>query len=530
MIKSLFSIVVALICSNAIAQIGTFDTDFFEGGNHIFFENPNVSPNTSVDEMIKDNDGNFLVCGQSSNSGSTNPAYIMKFSPNGQLIQSFGDNGVAFFPEDSPVSGNILSIKQLQNGNYVILTAFISGSPNSTTILLHEIDQNGALVQDFDNVAYNIPGVIFSMGMDVSPQGKIWVHFNKINLPNMFTTSANVYAVQFNQDGTLNTSFGNAGLIEFGEDESDERVFGITFDDGGNAYLSGSYRSGSGFGVLGEIFILALSPTGQVKSDFAQNGIYRFNDGVASYGSQSIVFKNSELVFCGFRFELNTGEKGIVGKLNSNGTPVSSFGSSGIAEFNSTDSNFTSLTIDNAGRIVTLGFLINSGTNNKDIIVAHYSNSGQLLTNFGSNGTTTPWDLNTNEDKPKKVLLTNDGLGIIAAGSGFSGTTGGGGTPDLQIGDYGFLLKYKYDNPSSVVFTENQLFQLYPNPAQNQITLLGDLSNVTNLQIFDVSGNLVESITFNHQSQTVDISHLSNGTYILQFDNSVFKKFVVSRK
>jgi len=529
--KSLTFIFLVFFQSFVFSQSGTFDTQFFDGGKFIFFENPDVSPNSSADDMIMDNNGDFLVCGQSSNSGNNNPAYIMKFSANGQLVENFGNGGIAYFAENSTVQGGILAIKQLNNGNFVILTGSVFGSPNSTSLSVLEIGQNGEVIENFGNGSgtFTIPGNISSARMEISPQGKIWVFFNKINLPNTFTTSSNVYAVQFNQDGTLNTTFSNAGLFEFGQDETDERVFGLAFDNNENAYLSGGYRAGSGFGVLGEVFILGVQSTGQVKSDFAQNGVFRFNDNVASYGSQSIVFRNDELVFCGFRFQSNEGEKAIIGKITTQGLPVVSFGNAGIALLNQINSTFVSIAIDNVGRIVALGSLTNSDTNDDDIIVAKFDENGELQTNFGSNGLTQPWDLNNNEDKPKRILLSNDGLGIIASGRGFSVNGGSGGNPNLQTGDYGFVLKYNYNQPSSIVENSNTSFLLFPNPASDLISIVSQ-TKIVDFLIFDVSGKQIDASNFNFQNNILDISNLSNGTYVLQLGATVHKKFVVCRE
>lgn len=76
--------------------------------------------------------------------------------------------------------------------------------------------------------------------------------------------------------------------------------------------------------------------------------------------------------------------------------------------------------------------------------------------------------------------------------------------------------------------TINQI-KIYPNPAQNQLMLSGNLSQIKNISIFDISGKMVEQLNFNQQSQIIDISFLSNGTYVLQLGNSVYKKFVVCK-
>jgi hypothetical protein len=68
-------------------------------------------------------------------------------------------------------------------------------------------------------------------------------------------------------------------------------------------------------------------------------------------------------------------------------------------------------------------------------------------------------------------------------------------------------------------------FDVYPNPATDQITISGEGMNLdaTNYQLMDVTGRLVPINTKKDQSGnvTIDCSHLRKGNYILQvtFEN-----------
>lgn len=65
-----------------------------------------------------------------------------------------------------------------------------------------------------------------------------------------------------------------------------------------------------------------------------------------------------------------------------------------------------------------------------------------------------------------------------------------------------------------------QKIQIFPNPAQNQITVSG-LSNETEILIFSSTGKLMQSIkTNNETTQNIDIQNLANGVYFIQTNNS----------
>jgi hypothetical protein len=274
--------------AESFAQQGLLDTQFFDEGTFLIFENSGSNPSNSINDFIQDTEGNFIVCGRSSASPTSNRLFVAKFSATGELDQNFGTDGVKFFPEDGPLVG-INSIRQMPNGNFVVLSGeYIGGSGDNFTVLrILEMDSNGDLVEGFGNGnnSFTIPGNIFYDRLDVSPQGKIWVHFNKVNQPNVFTVSSNIYCIQFNIDGSLNSQFGNGGLFEYGQDEADERVFSIAFDENDDAYLSGGFSSSTSFGVLGELLVVKVLNTGILDSNFGANGIFKFNDGSANFSA-----------------------------------------------------------------------------------------------------------------------------------------------------------------------------------------------------------------------------------------------------
>ena len=67
-----------------------------------------------------------------------------------------------------------------------------------------------------------------------------------------------------------------------------------------------------------------------------------------------------------------------------------------------------------------------------------------------------------------------------------------------------------------------QVLKLYPNPASSSVTveLNEALAEGALIQVFDVSGSLVKSKNVNGEKQTLDISDLQSGSYIIQVSNS----------
>ncbi len=88
------------------------------------------------------------------------------------------------------------------------------------------------------------------------------------------------------------------------------------------------------------------------------------------------------------------------------------------------------------------------------------------------------------------------------------------------------------NDPVSAKEIKNAELKIYPNPANNIITITG-INTKTTIKIFDVLGNLVFASSLNNsQSSTLDISQLSNGVYMLvteTSDKKACKKLVINK-
>ncbi|MCF8297081.1 MAG: T9SS type A sorting domain-containing protein [Saprospiraceae bacterium] len=100
----------------------------------------------------------------------------------------------------------------------------------------------------------------------------------------------------------------------------------------------------------------------------------------------------------------------------------------------------------------------------------------------------------------------------------------------IAVGYQGTMLRFK-SGGSSVAEIKEVEFNLFPNPAKENITIKFDSSNdYEKIEIIDMLGKTVKTIitqTANNKI-SIDISDLDNGIYFLK-GNSQVKKFVVSK-
>jgi hypothetical protein len=77
-------------------------------------------------------------------------------------------------------------------------------------------------------------------------------------------------------------------------------------------------------------------------------------------------------------------------------------------------------------------------------------------------------------------------------------------------------------------------FEIYPNPASDEIHIRLAENGIFNIEISDINGRLVLSIDrqYINEKMTLDVSEFANGFYVIQLNHSdqlLMKKFVINK-
>lgn len=79
-------------------------------------------------------------------------------------------------------------------------------------------------------------------------------------------------------------------------------------------------------------------------------------------------------------------------------------------------------------------------------------------------------------------------------------------------------------------FGETAVFKFYPNPAQDELFILGT-NKIKSIELLNVLGKRVAFYHFNKSIIKIDVSELNSGTYLIQAidenDKAEIKKLVV---
>jgi uncharacterized delta-60 repeat protein len=224
---------------------GTLDGTFGNGGL-VITDVSGTFPPAQTDfqpaGIVLQSDGKLVIAGTAEPQNAGNQEFaILRFSPNGSLDNSFGNGGVAFadfepdtfaIPQGSHESASSIALQP--DGKLLVAgSGNNEGDTTKADILSARFTTNGSLDASFGTggmvytntttFVLNPPSHInnwdFASSVAVQPDGKILlggtIDPNYDTNTFSFNVSSNFALLRYNQDGSLDTSFGSGTGIAF---------------------------------------------------------------------------------------------------------------------------------------------------------------------------------------------------------------------------------------------------------------------------------------------------------------------------
>ena len=237
---------------------------------------------------------------------------------------------------------------------------------------------------------------------------------------------ANFALARYNSDGTLDTSFGTAGIVTtpFDFPGNFDIVFTVVRQPDGKFLAVGS-TVGNPFAN----FALArFNADGALDASFGTGGIVTTGFGVSAEATSAVVQADGKIVAAGFA-NLDGGESFALARYNSDGTLDTTFGTGGKVgtAFASGSASYTqafSVAIQPDGKIVAVGYTeigpcLFNGLDLPcfDFALARYNSNGTLDASFGTAGRVTT-DFGGPSDQAGSVAVQPDGRIVVAGAAG----------------------------------------------------------------------------------------------------------------
>lgn len=366
---------------------GTLDLTFGNSGR--LTTEFNSSRPDSAQDIIIQSDGRIVALGNSTGSlGGGNFAIAVytsdwqldpAFSNDGKLTWDMGDYNNRALAVALQPDGAIIAAGQRHSGaaqEFALLRVTAAGVPDPAFGA-----PAGQVTTPFRGSANDTAG-----NVAVQSDGKIIVVGQSDGTPLL---------ARYNRDGSLDTSFGNGGLVLGLQDGEASGLLDVAIGLGGKIVVLGQESNG-------QYILFRFSPDGRQDSGFAHCGFIETGVFASSHPTAAIAVQNLGRIFVA----LSTSGSTYLARYNTNGKLDSTFGKSGktTIKFAAVDD----LAIQKDGGIV-LG-----GQMKRNFFLSRLTAKGQLDSTFGTKGIVSTSFGQT--AAVARVAIQPDGK-ILAAGS-----------------------------------------------------------------------------------------------------------------
>jgi uncharacterized delta-60 repeat protein len=360
-----------------------------------------------------DDDGKYVVGGYSGNGSDTDFA-LVRYSAGGTLDSSFGTGGRAATPFGAGDDG-IYDFQFDETGRIVAVGYGFNGSDTDFALVRYTAD--GTLDESFGTAGVVTtpagPGNDYARSVAFDSLGRIVVGGWGSAAGGQF----NFVVARYAADGTPDASFGTAGQVVSVLSAGPDMVNSLALDAAGRVIVAGQYHDG----VRYQFALARYDEAGVLDPTFGgSGGTVGTAISTRDSGIQAVALDDAgRIVAGGWGYNAPTDDLALA-RYNPDGSLDGSFGFGGkvMTPVGPDYDTIQSLQIDAAGRLVVGGYASNGG--DYDFLVARYLPNGLLDPAFGTAGVVrTP--LGAADDQIESLAIDAAGR-IVVAGQSWTGT------------------------------------------------------------------------------------------------------------
>ncbi len=493
----LFIIVCCRFCF-LFSQQASIDTSFGDTG----IVHSTALSFSAAHEVILQPDGKIIAVGDTRDSLSLYSFAIARFHINGDLDTSFHFDGMAEVTIDS--NDCWAYDAALQNDGKIVV-AGVNSTSGSYQFALARLNTNGTLDITFGNngvVATNLGSSSEAFAVAIQNDGKILV--GGTTNPN----NQSFAIVRYNPDGSLDNSFDGDGFLINDYSPNNDAIHDLVLQPDGKILAAGYIHTFSGRAFA----VARYNTNGSADNSFSGDGMDTAIFNVADIANCIAVQTDGKIVLVGHSFN-NVNEDFAVARYNANGTLDNSF--DGDGKLTTSIRNFrdvaNSVTIQNDGKIVVVGFSQAAISGEEDYALVRYNIDGSIDATTNSTGIVIT-DISTDYDEAHSVVVQPNQDILVTGFSIINGER-----------DFG-LIRYLAGLYLGVLhFSDHPAVLVYPNPIHEQaiFTYTLDEKEIISIYVQDMHGKTVKTILSDqHQIpgehlQEISLVDLSSGNYFL---------------
>lgn len=453
--------------------LGEVDAEFGEAGLAVTGF-PGSTMNFEPAKVVVQPDGKTLVAGTAHDISGQLTWHVVRYNTDGSLDATFAEGGIArdFIPG---VFAAFVGDLVLQSDGGVVIAgvAFHTSGPRPTLVRL---ESDGTLDTSFGTagVAQVDFGPVGLQVNDVALQsdGKLVI------TGQMSAAGQAILVMRFNADGSPDATFGSNGTV-FTQVRNDLNVGNAVAIQSDGKIVVGGYSVLTTAPQLSNLVLVRYDSAGNLDDSFGVDGV-AIPTVNAQLGAKDIAIDaDGKIVAVG----ATTAGDVLVVRVNSDGSEDATFSGDGAAEFDfGAPGEAQSLTLQSDGKILVAGFATTASVTGTDFAVARLTSDGALDHEFGLSGVQL-LDLDSVFDRATSIAIDPTGGFVV------SGVSMGSPTIDLAVvhfrGDVSSALNATVGSP----FTFTTYFTDLGILDTHMATIdWGDGSGVTSATIDEASG------------------------------------------
>ncbi|HBS86366.1 MAG: hypothetical protein A2W91_19320 [Bacteroidetes bacterium GWF2_38_335] len=472
---------------------GSLDESF--GGSGYFHSAIGVNYSWTGAMEIQ-NDGKIIIGGYSVDS--LYPHFtLVRYNGDGSFDNSFGENGISFV--QIGLLSNIRSVICLEDGN-ILASGYTRIDESTYNFITANYNSDGSINSSFGNEGFSNVNVENSSNIyfgGLQSDGKIVLCGYSGDL------NTGISLIRFNNDGSLDTSFGTDGfsINKFSESQDVEAWAGA-IDSEDRVITTGMIYDAPL--LKNNIAVVRFLADGSLDSGFGTNGLIITSiDETDAFGNAVAIQPDNKIIIAA-----SSQQNAVIIRYNTDGTLDNSFGTNGlvITDFDTTESEAYAITIQNDGKIIVAGV---SGTNamngNGDFAMLRLNTDGSIDSTFGEGGKVHT-DIAGGNDVAFIAKSQNDGK-IVLSGISF-------------FNDHYNIALARYHGNGTFIndYSPKNNLRLFPNPTEGIFTLEISEKDVfpVNIEIRNQFGELTKTFIAKNNKTEINISQMPAGMYFIK--------------
>lgn len=445
----LLFLITFLLRTTAHGQAGTLDTGFSGDGKLVWEQSPSFDVASGV---VVQSDGKIVATGRIDSAG-IDVFLVCRLMPDGTPDPSFGNGGVSgtFLGNYETCQGYDVNLQS--TGAIVVVGIGVIGGPANTDVVLARFLPDGTLDASFGNAGV----VITDLGNGPGSQSPYTVRIMTDDRIVVAGTGNNVpFVARFTADGDPDNTYGTNGVAWGGVVAS---VLPMAMRNNGSVLAGGSFPNGD------KSLVIAFTADGLPDAAFGNGGVDTLDISPIQESIYGLdLLPDGRVAVCGYDFQPGQAGQPFIALLGPNGGLDPSFGTNGVVNVNYPGvltAQATELVVSTDGKILVAGHTQYADTAAaNDFFLYRLLQDGTFDPTFAGGGQVST-DVSTHYDVVQDMALAPDGSIVLTGYAADGQQTGGAYARYLNDIGTGVIAPAPADN----------LFSAYPNPATDRVTL-----------------------------------------------------------